>query len=105
MCGSVWSVSNHHITTLVLDCLLRWFSQQHIYILAPMLERLSKYVWNIEEFWLEAKDFLEQSGYRIPPRFDLDYVPSSRYEELSAETKMPVKQLLSSLSILQSESI
>ena len=76
---------------------ISWFGQRHSYIFPLMLERLSKYVWNIEEFWIEAKDFLEQSGYRIPPRFDLDYVPSSRYEELSAETKMPVKQLLSFL--------
>ena len=52
--------------------------------------QVTEYLWEVDLFWVNAKDFLEKSGYSIPPVFDLAYTPSTPSEKRAAKARLPV---------------
>lgn len=53
------------------------------------LERQLKKV--VDGFWIDAREFLEQSGYKIHPKYDPTWTPSSELEEKEADVLLPVR--------------
>lgn len=52
-----------------------WASQGRLFPSIPIIDPI------LDQFWVDTKHFLEQSGYRLLPQFDPGWEPTNAIEE------------------------
>ncbi|KAK0190746.1 kinase-like domain-containing protein [Armillaria mellea] len=67
------------------------------------LERQLKKV--VDGFWIDAREFLEQSGYKIHPKYNPTWTPTSELEEKEANVLLPRFTLASALRVKNNEPV
>ncbi|PBK92520.1 hypothetical protein ARMGADRAFT_1013115 [Armillaria gallica] len=43
----------------------------------------------LDQFWVDSRLFVEESGHRLPPKFDPSWSPANEIEEIEAQARLP----------------
>ncbi|SJL08455.1 uncharacterized protein ARMOST_11819 [Armillaria ostoyae] len=53
----------------------------------------------LDQFWVDSRLFLEEAGYRLPPKFDPSWSPANEIEETEAQARLPRRSLMSAVRL------